>query len=109
MTDGGRAGASEPDPRAEHADPRATSSESVRREASADESAGGYKSPEAALGGADAVEKTTYVVGEGTEPGARPHGGYVARGAAGGSNVIAWIVGGVAALIALVYAIGIFT
>ena len=27
-----------------------------------------YKNPETALGGADAVEKTTYVTGRGTEP-----------------------------------------
>ena len=30
-----------------------------------------HKNPEAALGGADAVEKTTYVTGKGTEPEAR--------------------------------------
>jgi hypothetical protein len=30
-----------------------------------------YKNPETALGGADAVEKTTYVTGRGTEPEAR--------------------------------------
>lgn len=67
------------------------------------------RSPEAAFGGADAVEKTTYVVGEGTDPGARPTGPYVARDAGGaGSRVGVWIIGGIAALIALVYAIGIF-
>ena len=64
--------------------------------------------PEAALGGADAVEKTTYVVGEATEPDARPRTDYVARGAARGSNVVVWVVGTIAALIALVYAIGVF-
>ncbi len=65
-------------------------------------------SAEAALGGADAVEKTTYVVGEGTDPEARPTGPYVVRGAAGTGSVGVWIVAAVAALIALVYMIGIF-
>jgi hypothetical protein len=65
--------------------------------------------PEADLGGADAVEGTTYVVGDGTEPEGRPEGIYVARdAAANGKNVALWAVVGVAALIALVYAIGIF-
>jgi hypothetical protein len=66
------------------------------------------RSPEAAFGGADAVEKTTYVVGEGTEPEARPAGPYVARDAAGTGSVGIWIIAAVAALIALVYVIGIF-
>jgi hypothetical protein len=66
------------------------------------------RSPEAAFGGADAVEKTTYVVGEGTDPEARPTGSYVARDAAGTGSVGIWIIGGIAALIALVYVIGIF-
>jgi hypothetical protein len=82
--------------------------ESGRREPSPDQGAGRYTSPEAALGGADAVEKTTYVVGEATEPDARPRTDYVARGAARGSNVVVWVVGTIAALIALVYAIGVF-
>jgi hypothetical protein len=65
--------------------------------------------PEAELGGADAVEKTTYVVGDGTDPEARPSGPYIARGAAtSGPSVTLWVVGTVAALIALVYVIGIF-
>lgn len=65
--------------------------------------------PEADLGGADAVEGTTYVVGDGTEPEGRPDGAYVARdAAANGRNLALWAVVGVAALIALVYAIGIF-
>jgi hypothetical protein len=63
---------------------------------------------EDALGGADAVEKTTYVTGEGTEPEAQPTGAYIARGTAGAGNAAVWIVGGIAALIALVYVIGIF-
>ena len=64
--------------------------------------------PEVAFGGADAVEKTTYVVGEGTDPEARPTGPYVARDAAGKGSIAAWVIGAIAALIALVYVIGIF-
>ena len=65
--------------------------------------------PEADLGGADAVEKTTYGVGDGTEPESRPSGRYTARdtGRPGG-GVALWAIVSVAALIALVYAIGIF-
>ena len=66
------------------------------------------RAPEVDLGGADAVEKTTYVVGEGTEPERRPAGPYVARDAAGVGGVAVWIVGAIAVLIALVYAIGVF-
>ena len=65
------------------------------------------RSPEVALGGADAVEKTTYVVGEGRDPEARHTGPYVARDAAGAASAGVWIVGAIAALIALVYVIGI--
>jgi hypothetical protein len=65
--------------------------------------------PEVDLGGADAVEKTTYVVGDGTEPEAGPSGRYVARDAArSGGSIALWAIVSVAALIALVYAIGIF-
>ena len=67
-----------------------------------------HANSEAALGGADGVEKTTYVVGKGAEPEARASGEYRARGAAEGRNVAVWIVGALAALIALVYAIGVF-
>ena len=67
-----------------------------------------FPDPQAALGGADAVEKTTYVVGEGTEPDARPRTPYIAEGAARGIPIGVWVVGGIAALIAIVYAIGLF-
>jgi hypothetical protein len=76
--------------------------------ANADRAARANANPETALGGADAVEKTTYVVGKGAEPDARGDGEYRAGGAAAGPNVAAWIVGAIAALIALVYAIGAF-
>jgi hypothetical protein len=98
-----------PHPGGERGLHRPRAGESTRREASADQGAGPYDNPEAQLGGADAVEKTTYVVGDGTEPDARPHGDYAAGDAArGGANLGVWVIGGVAALIALVYAIGIF-
>jgi hypothetical protein len=97
------------DPRAEQAAPHRKSGEPTQRDFStADQGARRYEQPEAQLGGADAVEKTTYVVGEGTEPDARPTGRYIARGSAGSGSVIAWVVGAIAALIALVYVIGIF-
>jgi hypothetical protein len=105
---GGRESGGGPDPRAEHAQPRPGGGESSRRDPAPDHGAARYAQPEAELGGADNVQKTTYVVGEGTEPAGRPRGDYVARGAGGGMNVGVWIVGGIAALIALVYVIGIF-
>jgi hypothetical protein len=83
--------------------------ESTRREAGPDQSSARYEHAEAALGGADAVEKTTYVVGEGTEPDRRARGPYVARGAStGGVNLVVWVVVGIAVLIALVYVAGLF-
>jgi hypothetical protein len=95
------------DPRAEQASARPRADESTRPDAPRDVSRA-YEHPEAQLGGADAVEKTTYVVGEGTEPNAQPTGSYVARDAAGEGSIVGWVVGGIAALIALAYVIGIF-
>ncbi|HLV25172.1 MAG TPA: hypothetical protein VKZ41_02580 [Gemmatimonadales bacterium] len=47
---------------------------------------------EAAYGGADAVEKTTYVVGDGTEPEARQQLALSARAGPGsGPPALAWI------------------
>ncbi len=109
MSDPVRGAAGGPDPSAEHARPHPRAGESTQRQPSVDQSADRYAHPEAQLGGADAIEKTTYVVGEGSEPANRPSGDVVARGAAGGTNVGVWIIGGIAALIALVYAIGIFS
>ena len=65
------------------------------------------RTPEVAFGGADAVEKTTYVVGEGTDPDATSRGRYVARDSAGRGSIVVWFVAGIAALIGLVYVIGI--
>jgi hypothetical protein len=45
-----------------------------------------YKNPETALGGADAVEKTSYVAGSGTEPEARKPVGAAAGGVPAGSG-----------------------
>lgn len=74
--------------------------------------------PEAALGGADAVQKTSWGVGTGTEPDGRAEyapvdlrkgeGSIVARTSPGGGvNPIAWIVGLLAVVVALVYGFGI--
>lgn len=70
----------------------------------------GYTNPETALGGADAVEKTTYVTGRGTSPEGEAPPGVAARvPAGGGANPILWVVVAVAIVIALVYGIGLFT
>ena len=76
-------------------------------------------------GDADAVQKTTYVVGQGTDPAAADPdrgrggpdgpergewGGYTATVRAGGGvNVGLWVIAAVALLIALVYGFGLFT
>ena len=52
-----------------------------------------YANPEAALGGADAVSKTTYVAGEGTEPESRPASGApLARPSSSTGASTVWIV-----------------
>jgi hypothetical protein len=52
-----------------------------------------YKNPETALGGADAVEKTTYVTGKGTDPSAeRRPGEPSARVRSGGGLGAAWVI-----------------
>jgi len=62
------------------------------------------------IGDADNVQKTTWVVGQGTDPGAPDPKDVAARVAPGGGiNVGAWIVGAVAAIIAAIYGFGIFT
>ena len=58
-------------------------------------------------GGADAVQKTTYVTGKGTDPDQRTPPGVVARVEPGrGGNPLLWVVVVIAALIAIVYGIG---
>ena len=51
-----------------------------------------YVDPETALGGADAVEKTTYVTGSGTDPDARKGTGPSARVSAGGGQGATWAI-----------------
>ena len=52
-----------------------------------------YKNSETALGGADAVEKTTYVTGKGTEPESRKaDAGPTARVSAGSGQAATWVV-----------------
>ena len=68
-----------------------------------------YRNSETALGGADAVEKTSYVVGSGTTPeGKPPIAGVTARTPSGGGvNVLAWAVGAIALLVGVVYLLGV--
>jgi hypothetical protein len=66
-----------------------------------------YRDPEAQLGGADAVEKTTYVVGEGTDPNARKGEGPSAIVAGHGAPMMVVVVVVVlVVLVALAYLIG---
>lgn len=62
---------------------------------------------ETALGGADAVEKTTYVVGHGTSPEALSRKGESSDVPRSGMNPLAWIAIGIAVLVAIVYIIGV--
>lgn len=79
-----------------------------------------YGMSQTALGDADAVQKTTYGVGMGTETDGRLEhapvglrkgdGSVVARtGPGGGINPIAWVVGLLAALVAVAYGFNLFT
>lgn len=69
-----------------------------------------YVHSEAALGGADAIQKTSWVVGQGTEPSARNEGDATAHPRAGGGpNYVAWGIGAIAAAVALVYLFGLLT
>jgi hypothetical protein len=71
--------------------------------------AGNPRSREPVIGDADDVQKTTYVVGQSTDPNAPDPRNVEARVPSGdGINVAAWLIGLVAALIAIVYAIGVF-
>ena len=66
-----------------------------------------YRNPETALGGADAVEKTTYVTGQGTEPEARHVGKTSARVPSGsGHGATRAIIGFLAVAAVLVYLLG---
>ena len=67
-----------------------------------------YRNPETALGGADAVEKTTYVTGKGTEPEAMHKGGTTsARVPSGSGHGATWaIIAFLAIAAVLVYLLG---
>ena len=67
-----------------------------------------YRNPETALGGADAVEKTTYVTGQGTEPEARHQAGTPsARAPSGAGHGATWaIIGFLVVAAVLVYLLG---
>ena len=68
-----------------------------------------YRDPEAQLGGADAVEKTTYVTGRGTSPEGSPAPGTpIARTPSRGVAAAVWIVVIVVALLAVAYIGGVF-
>jgi hypothetical protein len=71
---------------------------------------GSPRTGEPVIGDADNVQKTTGVVGRGTDPDAPDPAVASARVPAGGGiNMGAWIVAVIAALIAVIYASGIFT
>ncbi|HEY0969774.1 MAG TPA: hypothetical protein VGE02_02230 [Gemmatimonadales bacterium] len=66
--------------------------------------------PEKVIGDADNVQKTSYVVGHGTDPDAADSRGPSANvRTGGGMNLGVWIVAAVAVLIALVYGLGLLT
>ena len=69
-----------------------------------------YRDAEAALGGADAVEKTTFVEGHGTRPEAHvPPGTPTATvPARAGRNVLVWTIVAVLVLLAVAYLGGLF-
>lgn len=65
---------------------------------------------EVAGGGADAIQKTTYVTGRGTDPDATSGPGPAARVSGGaGANPVLWAVIALAAIVALVYGFGILS
>ena len=66
-----------------------------------------YRDSEAQLGGADAVEKTTYVVGSGTDPEARARPGVPSARTPARRSALLWVVLLVAAAVAVVYLAGI--
>lgn len=67
-----------------------------------------YRDPEAQLGGADAVEKTTYVVGSGTDPNARKGEGPSATVPSRAPRLVAVVVAVIVLLVVIAYLVGIF-
>ncbi|HEU4641046.1 MAG TPA: hypothetical protein VFS44_01235 [Gemmatimonadaceae bacterium] len=68
-----------------------------------------FQNPQAAQGGADAVNDTPTVPGHGTEPEEPVTGTARARVSSGsGIPIVGWIVLALVAIVALVYLIGLF-
>ena len=69
-----------------------------------------FSNSETALGGADSVQKTTGLTGgAGTDPDRFLDRTVIAKVPSGsGPNLAAWLIGGLAAIIAIIYAVGIF-
>jgi hypothetical protein len=67
-----------------------------------------YGDPEAQQGGADAVEKTTYVVGKGTDPQARSDGSSATVPSRGAPLIVVGVVIALMALVVAAYLIGVF-
>jgi hypothetical protein len=67
-----------------------------------------YGDAEAQMGGADAIEKTTYVVGKGTDPEARSHGPSATVPSRGAPLIVMAVVIALTALVAAAYLIGVF-
>jgi hypothetical protein len=65
-----------------------------------------YRDAEAELGGADNVEKTTYVVGKGTDPNARKGDGPSATVSSRAPKMVAVVVFVLVVLVAIAYLIG---
>ena len=71
---------------------------------------GSARSGEHTVGDADNVQKTTWVVGQGTDPSAPDPTHVTARVSSGnGVNVGAWVVGAIAAIIAAIYGFGLLS
>ena len=68
----------------------------------------GFDDPRTSAGDADAVEKTSYVVGQGTDPHAADPKNVAARVRPGGPGLGAILLGVIVLLIALIYGIGFF-
>ena len=68
----------------------------------------GFDDPKTNLGDADAVQKTSYVVGEGTDPRATDPANVAAAVRPGGPGVGTILLGVLVLLIALIYGIGFF-
>lgn len=67
-----------------------------------------FADSETALGGADAVEKTTYVVGHGTDPNALSPVGKPSAVGRNGINPVVWGVVALIVLVVVIYAFGVF-